>query len=149
MTNTDKISWFFMKVLCQECDDSNTDFPQHKLIERYGKFRDVDTQTMYDIWKSIHKEESIFEFFEGRAMVLRLNDFPYNFDVGIDHYILWLDPYKLEYPYEARMNKVHLEYTLAELNKIYSNYEVLHFRNSITDRSINMIPHYHVLVKSR
>ena len=64
--------------------------------------------------------------------IIRQNDFPYDLEPNIKHYILWLKDESLD-----------VEIILLENNFIFND-NLIWYRNSPENRSIKNIVHYHI-----
>ena len=81
-------------------------------------------------------------------IVIRLNDFPYNFECGLIHYVVWIRPHQINYKVGPRMDQELLGIVYKEIKTLEPNMiEMVHFRNHENLRTIETIDHYHVIVK--
>jgi len=102
---------------------------KEEVLNNYKKFREnLDYEAF---------ERSIFNVNINSHYVITKNDFPYDIEPNICHYILWL---KEDQP-------------LLEIEEIINNNfqinlkNLLYYRNSPENRSIASIVHYHIFYK--
>ncbi len=139
-------TWKFIKQLCDKCEEENIDLP----IDSKVNIRKKSVSKKYSEWKQNNNERELYHrLFNDNALdiVLKQNDFPYNFEEGVAHYVVWLKPDQTRYNFYPRIDINLLDYVANELNKIYDNFELIHFRNKPNGRTIRTIDHYHILIK--
>lgn len=141
------MTWKFIKDICDKCDLTNSDLPMDVII----KTRKDSTERKYQKWKSKVGEVNLYEKVFGNSdldVVLRLNDFPYNFESSIVHYVVWLNPSQTKYPFGPRMDQTLLDRVVSDVRLKQANIKgILHYRNAPDNRTIHSINHYHLLVK--
>jgi len=64
------------------------------------------------------------------------NDFPYNVDSNITHFLLWINPNNL-------LTKDKIDIIVKDFAK---DNEVVYFQNHVSMQSIKSIPHYHIFI---
>ena len=132
-----------MKSLCDICDRDFCDFPS---VEDVPRERLPEVREKYIEWKQNIGETGLFKilFADYRDIVVRKNDFPYYFEEGIEHYVVWLHPEQTKYKYTPRMDRVMIDEVKTTIG---CDYEIIHFRNTPVDRTIGSIEHYHILIR--
>lgn len=140
------MTWKFIKQICDRCDEENVDIHKESISHR----SDIISKK-YSDWKQNAGENGLFDMLfnsDGNNIVIRKNDFPYNFEEGIIHYVVWIHPSQTVYNFTPRMDNILLSYVVKQLNNIHSDIKgIVHFRNSSDNRTINGIAHYHVIIK--
>jgi len=132
------IEWETIKILCDFCDENDCDIPV--IFERSNY-----VQKLYQQWKLKKIDLMDTTLFKKGDLELRYNDFPYPFEHGISHMIFWIRPSSpLISEYTPRLNKELKE----KLDNLLQNKEYVYFRNTEENRSVKIIPHYHVIVKN-
>lgn len=102
--------------------------------EKYDRHREWMKSEKVDVKSYINGKFDL----ETNQIVFTENEFPYNCEEGIRHYIIWIsDKYK---------------YNTASLNeyiktKIKSNTSYVFYKNIPANNSITSVDHYHVFVK--
>lgn len=142
------IRWEYIKDICNICDETQGDLEGDLLNNN----RRPEVNIAYEKWKQEGKKKTLVATIFGQTkspVVVRLNDFPYNFEDNIVHYVVWLRPHQTVYDFEPRMTQelsdwVNQEIKMKEENNII---EVIHFRNSPELRTIDTINHYHALAR--
>ena len=139
------MTWEFIKEICDRCDRDNSDLP----ICSIDQTRSDIIENKYKEWKLSVGENYLYDKIFGNNnydAVLRLNDFPYNFETDIIHYVVWLRPSRNKYKFTPRMDKSLLDKISEQLNNNdINNLDMIHFRNTPNNRTINSIDHYHLL----
>ena len=136
-------SWNFIKEICDHCEKCNIDFPGEK-FNNYHRSPMVESE--YKQWKEENHDLISILFSDNQFITIRLNDFPYHFEVGLIHYVVWLNPnYFNESEITPRMTKIVKEY----VSRFFKNSVWVYFRNEPNYRTINYIPHYHVIIKTK
>ena len=98
--------------------------------------RSIETQKKYDNYK---KENFNIDFFKKELFknncnwIVKKNNFPYNLDKNIEHYLVWFKDEKF------------INYKL--INFLFRDYKFICFENTLNFRSIDKIRHIHVFVK--
>lgn len=132
-------SWDFIKLICNHCENHNVDL-SGKIFENY--YRTPEVKAKYEQWKQENRKLLDTLFSDNQSITIRLNDFPYHFETGIAHYVVWLNPLFFNpTKIPPRMNKIVKDY----VNNYFKNNEWVHFRNEPNYRTISYIPHYHVI----
>ena len=140
-----KKSWDFIKEICNYCETYNIDLPEES-FNYYYRSPEVDSE--YKRWKQEKHNLLNTLFSDNQGVSVRPNDFPYHFESGLIHYIVWLNPnYFDPDKISPRMTKIVKDYVTNVFNISSNNYEWVYFRNSPNNRTISYIPHYHVVVK--
>ena len=162
-----QITWDTIKKICNDCELNNSDLLS---IEGFTKYRSTEVDKLYNQWKEqVGESYLLSQLFNNITVtdrnhdptisnnnnnyILRINDFPYNFEAGIEHYVLWLNPSRNHNPtfgmsvnkyiYTPRMDPTLLD----EIKQLFPDCELVHFRNSSAIRTVNSIDHYHIIVK--
>jgi hypothetical protein len=145
--NTRKITWDVIQNICDKCETENSDLP----IDLNINVRSDDILRKYRDWKLKSSEIDLIKGIFGNNdldNVILLNDFPYNFEKGIYHYVVWLRPGQTSYNFTSRMDSKLLGIVKDYFSNNSSDNRVIgHFRNNPIIRTINTIDHYHVIVK--
>ena len=105
--------------------------------------RSVDINQNYESYKRTHTNTTqiiIDRNFKNndKTFSIELNNFPYDVEDNIEHFVLWINP-----------NKEHEIVNNTEIYKyIESHFEnkVIYFENNINNRSINL-RHFHIFYK--
>ena len=142
------ISWSYISEICQQCSINNTDLP----IEFNINVRTEQMEQKYKKWKQTVGETNLFNMVflnaSDQKFILRPNDFPYDFEENIIHYILWFHPKQNKYKYRPRLTKDLEELVYQKLRIVHPNVvSIIHYRNPPSNRSIQSIKHYHILLK--
>jgi len=66
------------------------------------------------------------------------NNFPYNLENGINHYLIWINPYKL------KLSEIDIDRVIIEN---LGNKEYYYFENLNCNKSVNKVQHVHVFFK--
>ena len=117
--------FFFLKnIYCKD-----------KYIIKYDLIRKENIQKSYELYKSnnllknfkMNIKKNITKY----GYIITENDFPYNLNNNVKHYIIWTN-------YDIfKIKKI--------LNKRFINY--IFFRNLIENKSIKDIEHYHIFIE--
>ena len=117
--------FFFLKnIYCKD-----------KYIIKYDLIRKDNIQKSYELYKSNNSlknfKMNIKKNIKKNGYIITENDFPYNLNNNVKHYIIWTnnDIFKIK--------KI--------LNKRFNNY--IFFRNLIENKSIKDIEHYHIFIE--
>ncbi len=140
------VTWDILQKLVNVCEEENIDFPMGILKET----RTDEIQAAYDQWKQTVGENGLFYKIFGTSeydIVIRLNDFPYNLELDLIHYVVWLRPNQTGHPFGSRMDSILLEPVTKILCELHDIVDIIHFRNAPKYRTINTIDHYHVMVR--
>ncbi|KAI3658939.1 hypothetical protein MP638_006315 [Amoeboaphelidium occidentale] len=124
---------------------------QHIDGENYDKLqRSPEQESVYSEWRNKMKEQNIaidvylkklmfpthkLTSDEPLSVILRQNDFPYNLEEGILHYVLWAN---------KELSKDQIE---RYLKFSFPKSQILWFRNPPTHQTVLSLWHIHVLVK--
>ena len=140
----EKISWKYIDDVCKKCELNQSDFPMDLVNNRSREVHDN-----YIKWKREVGENGLFNmlFKNNDVVVIRKNDFPYNFEEGILHYVIWLRPNQDECSFDSRMEPNLINYAVKQLKKIHGTIEMVHFRNNSKYRTVYTINHYHVIIR--
>lgn len=115
--------------------------PQNFLV------RNKETQTKYsdylNSFKNIDNYLVNLLFKNNEEFVLRLNDFPYDCENNIEHFVLWINP---------NLNiqtKDIINYINVYINNIgKQNKDIIYFENLTKDKSIKSIRHFHLFKRN-
>ena len=135
-------SWNFIKKICDYCEKNNVDLPG-KSFDHY--YRSPEVESKYKQWKNEKHDLINVLFSDDQIINVRLNDFPYHFEPGLIHYVVWLNPKHFNMDSdtpESRMSKKVKQY----VSRFFKDKNYVYFRNEPTYRTISYIPHYHVIV---
>ncbi len=155
------ISWEHIKNICDQCHENTSDLDADLLhtnrtpqvVSNYKKWKEEGSSNiLYDcIFNPTPHQptnQPTNQSNQPNPTVLRLNDFPYNFESGILHYVLWLRPNQKEYRLGSRIGPKLGLWVDNKLKLNHPNYiTFVHFRNSPKLRTIDFINHYHVIVR--
>ena len=120
------ISFYDIKELIDENHICKIQMPRKKeILNNYKKFRETLDYEAF--------EKSIFE--DNKSYSIRKNDFPYDIEPNINHYILWIKDESLS-----------IEDIIYSSFKIDKKEDILWYRNSPENRSIKNIIHYHIFL---
>ena len=120
------ISFYDIKELIDENHICKIQMPRKKeILNNYKKFRETLDYEAF--------EKSIFE--DNKSYSIRKNDFPYDIEPNINHYILWIKDESLS-----------IEDIIYSSFKIDKKEDILWYRNSPENRSIKTIVHYHIFL---
>jgi len=120
------ISFYDIKELIDENHICKIQMPRKKeILNNYKKFRETLDYEEF--------EKSIFE--DNKSYSIRKNDFPYDIEPNINHYILWIKDESLS-----------IEDIIYSSFKIDKKEDILWYRNSPENRSIKTIVHYHIFL---
>ena len=117
--------FFFLKnIYCKD-----------KYIIKYDLIRKENIQKSYELYKSNNLlknfKMNIKKNITKNGYIITENDFPYNLNNNVKHYIIWTN-------YDIfKIKKI--------LNKRFNNY--IFFRNLIENKSIKDIEHYHIFIE--
>ena len=140
----DNINWDFVKSIFEQ--HKNQNFP----MEVIHKSRKDSVERAYNEWKLKNTETTLYDKIFSNIkedFVIRLNDFPYNLEENVLHYIVWLNPNQTKYNYNSVIDKNLLNKIKTVLYNKHEIVDMIYFRNKSIHRTIKTINHYHVLVK--
>lgn len=91
---------------------------------------------------------------KGNKFSLQLNNFPYNLDKGIKHYVLWINPnceneFKLHSKWNLSLIEDIICKELYRGNKMKFKLGCIYFQNLEKFRSIQSINHFQVFILSK
>tara|TARA_B100000902_G_C27005899_1_gene762206 strand:+ start:109 stop:588 length:480 start_codon:yes stop_codon:yes gene_type:complete len=136
--------------------------------------RKIDVQKKYINFKKIIKENNnniknyiLTNFFKNNENIIFIkNNFPYDVELNIYHYILWFNSNSIHLDEIDKLDKLdknnyeknilkYIKYFFDNKkindttinNYIFSNYEFIFFENIKENKSINSIKHIHVFFK--
>jgi len=122
------ISWNYLSQFNEKNPPQETLYRKKEVQDKYETFRDSLDIPMVDYLHS-----TLFQ--ESRDYNFRLNDFPYNTDETIIHYILWINPKSKSLPVKS----------IIQLKLKVKKF--VYFMNVPKNRSVMEIPHYHIFTK--
>ncbi len=105
--------------------------------------RSPEIQLRYIAYKASFDAQKFAEgLFANSSNKLRLNDFPYNLEPGIEHWVLWVK--------DPRQWQVELTPGLVEfLDQHFGvDQEWIGLVNNPENRTVTSIPHYHIFVRT-
>ena len=105
-------------------------------ISEHISWRDYSTQYMYKQINITRFKSYIKHRLNIEGYFILKNDFPYNLEYGIGHYILWVK-------YNNKVNVPDVIHQRFDINK----YNIKYFENPLRKRSISDIQHYQIFVK--
>ena len=107
-----------------------------EIEQNYKRFR----MKITNIFEYLNNE--LFQ--DGKKLVFKKNDFPYDFDDNIIHYLVWINPSIKHLPNKTQL-KTFIEKEFQNLDRNICDY--ICFKNNIINKSVETIEHYHVLIK--
>ena len=128
------LTWETIQKLNVNCPPTYNLGRSPKVQEIYDKHRDWLKDSKTDVKTYICEKFNL----ENKGIVFVENEFPYNCDQGIKHYLIWINA---DYIY----NLQSLEKFIKE--KIGSNGDYVFYKNIPANNSISCVNHYHVFVK--
>ena len=133
------LSWEYLKTL----GPINYKYtPTHTVVQKaeYKEFR----EKVLDSYPSLAAfiKAKCFKDDPSLPYKLRKNDFPYDLERGISHWVLWLNPdiYKTEVEVYA-LGRINL------ILKTLLDQPFLFYVNPVSKQSVKEIPHYHVYLR--
>ena len=127
------ISWNYLSQFNEKNPPQETLYRKKEVQDNYETFRGSLDITIADYLHS-----TLFGDQESLEYNLRLNDFPYNTEDNITHYILWINPKS------DKKNTLPVK-SIIKLKLKVKN--VVYFMNVPKNRSVMEIPHYHIFAK--
>lgn len=113
-----------------------------KMSEKYNNYKKTLTDKIENIIHNKYFHEKKLARRNGYVIndrfVIASNDFPYNFEEGINHYVLWLNP---------KYNKLSLEEVEILCHNLF-DFDVYVHETPLYLRSIKKIQHYHIFTKN-
>jgi hypothetical protein len=122
------ISWNYLSQFNEKNPPQETLYRKKEIQDKYETFRDS-----LDIPIADYLHSTLFSDQNYRDYNLRLNDFPYNMEETISHYILWINPTSKSLPVKSIIQSK------------FKNF--IYFMNVPKNRSVMEIPHYHIFTK--
>jgi hypothetical protein len=124
------ITWNYLSQFNEMNPPQETLYRKKEIQDKYETFRDS-----LDIPIADYLHSTLFSDQDSRDYHFRLNDFPYNTDETITHYILWINPTSKSLPVKSIIqSKVKVK-------------KYIYFMNIPKNRSVMEIPHYHIFAK--
>lgn len=80
------------------------------------------------------------------------NTYPYNFKNGIKHYLLWFSPHYNNNNNPTFKKKIYDKHFIESLvttfiDKNFTGSDYVIFQNSLNNKSVPMLEHFHILIK--
>ena len=108
-----------------------------EIQEKYDKHRTWIKNSGIDVKKYIYDKFNLSE----KEIIFIENDFPYNCENGVKHYIIWIsDKYNYNTDQLEKFIKTKLKVTETEIPYIF-------YKNIPKNNSIACVNHYHVFAK--
>ena len=112
--------------------------------------RDDDTQLAYKSRPQEFRDQFIDSLFDTRLVSQHIpfrfvpNNFPYFVENGINHFIFWIRP---DYECNHDPDSIRRYISMYVISRFQRPLEFCFFRNSMENKSVPEIEHYHVFIK--
>ena len=130
------ISWKYLSQFNETKPPQETLFRTKEIHDKYESFRESLTVPVAE-----YLQMTLFGNQDSCDYNYRLNDFPYNTEETITHYILWINPKSYQKTSREVKSIIRGKVKVKNMNVIY-------FMNVPKNRSVMDIPHYHIFTKS-
>ena len=128
------LSWRFLRQFNENNPPTISLGRKKEVEDKYSKFRE-NVKKKYGSTAN-YLEQTLFS--KNEPFILKLNDFPYNTQSNIYHYLLWINP-----KYNSHFNNKNIKEKLD----IFFGKNYIFFKNNTNNMSIKSIIHYHIFIR--